>query len=212
MELSMAQLERQEKYKLLIGCIVPRPIAWVTSADESGLVNAAPFSYFNVASIEPMMVSVAVMRKPGGIRKDTARNIAATGEFVVNMVDVHNVDAVNQTSADYPPEVSEVTALGLGLQPSASVRVPRLAASRIHFECRLHQIVELGSPTTSDLIIGEVVHVHVADELYEHGRIDPRAFDPVSRMAGHTYATLGELFDRPRPVYEEAVSKDKKPS
>ncbi|WP_429844028.1 flavin reductase family protein [Brevibacillus sp. FIR094] len=202
MEIAINEIERQEKYKLLIGCIVPRPIAWVTSLGEGGIVNAAPFSYFNVASIEPMMVSVAVMRKPGSVPKDTARNIMQTGEFVVNMVDIHNVDAVNQTSADYPPEISEVEAVGLEVAPSVLVKVPRLRASRIHFECKLHQIVELGSPTTSDLIIGEVVHVHVADELYHAGRIDAAAFAPVSRLAGHTYATLGELFDRPRPVYE----------
>ncbi|MBY0088029.1 flavin reductase family protein [Brevibacillus sp. M2.1A] len=205
MEIAIHEIERQEKYKLLIGCIVPRPIAWVTSLAEGGIVNAAPFSYFNVASIEPMMVSVAVMRKPGSVPKDTARNIMQTGEFVVNMVDVHNVDAVNQTSADYPPQISEVEALGLEVAPSVRVKVPRLRASRIHFECKLHQIVELGSPTTSDLIIGEVVHVHVVDELYHAGRIDATAFAPVSRLAGHTYATLGEQFDRPRPVYEPPV-------
>lgn len=208
MELRMTELERQEKYKLLIGGIIPRPIAWVTSMDGKGLVNAAPFSYFNVASIEPMMISVAVMRKPGGIRKDTARNIQDTGEFVVNMVDVHNVDVMNQTSADYPPDRSEVTELGLELQPSAAVKVPRLGASRIHFECKLHQIVELGSPATSDLIIGEVLHVHVEDSLYHEGRIDAKAFAPVSRLAGHSYATLGEMFDRPRPVYTESENKE----
>ncbi|WP_400164784.1 flavin reductase family protein [Brevibacillus sp. TJ4] len=202
MELQIDKLERQEKYKLLIGCVIPRPIAWITSLGADGLLNAAPFSYFNVASIEPMMVSIAIMRKPGGQPKDTARNIAATNEFVVNMVDIHNVDAVNQTSADYPPDVSEVEALDLSTAPSTLVRVPRLQASRIHFECRLHQIVELGTPTTSDLVIGEVVHVHVADELYERGRIDARGFAPVSRLAGSTYATLGDLFDRTRPVYE----------
>ncbi|HZG79596.1 MAG TPA: flavin reductase family protein [Brevibacillus sp.] len=206
MELQVSELARQEKYKLLIGCIVPRPIAWVTSLGENGIVNAAPFSYFNVASIEPMMVSVAVMRKPGSVPKDTARNIAANRQFVVNMVDVHNVDAVNQTSADYPPDVSEVEALRLQTSPSTMIEVPRLTASRIHFECKLHQIVELGSPATSDLIIGEVVHVHVADELYEAGRIDAAAFSPVSRLAGHTYATLGEMFDRPRPEYNAPLA------
>lgn len=202
MEIDIHAIERQDKYKLLIGCIVPRPIAWVTSLGDTGIVNAAPFSYFNVASIEPMMISVAVMRKPGSVPKDTARNIMQTGEFVVNMVDIHNVDAVNQTSADYPAEISEVEALGLEVAPSVRIKVPRLHASRIHFECKLHQIVELGTPTTSDLIIGEVMHVHVADELYHAGRIDSAAFAPVSRLAGHTYATLGELFDRPRPIFE----------
>ncbi|USG67264.1 flavin reductase family protein [Brevibacillus ruminantium] len=201
MEIAISAIERQEKYKLLIGCIVPRPIAWVTSLSGDGVLNAAPFSYFNVASIEPMMVSIAVMRKPGSVRKDTARNILESKEFVVNMVDIYNVDNVNETSADFPPEIGEVDALQLATTPGRMVRTPRLADSRIHFECKLHQIVELGDPVTSDLIIGEVVHVQVDDSLYQSGRIDIAAFSPVSRLAGHSYAKIGEIFDRPRPVY-----------
>jgi flavin reductase (DIM6/NTAB) family NADH-FMN oxidoreductase RutF len=202
MEISVSNLVRQEKYKLLIGSVVPRPIAWITSRSSNGVVNAAPFSYFNVACIDPMMISVAVARRPGGVMKDTARNIRETGEFVINMVDVHNVDAVNQTSADYPGDVSEAEELGLTQLPSAAVKVPRLGESRIHFECRLHQIVTLGEPIASDLIIGEVVHVHVDDELYVDGKIDIEKLKPVSRLAGLTYATIGEWFDRPRPTYE----------
>ncbi|MET3287961.1 UNVERIFIED_CONTAM: flavin reductase (DIM6/NTAB) family NADH-FMN oxidoreductase RutF [Brevibacillus sp. OAP136] len=202
MEINTSEINRQEKYKLLIGSVLPRPIAWITSVSEDGVVNAAPFSYFNVACIEPMMVSIAVIRKPGGAWKDTARNILETKEFVINMVDCHNVDAANQSSADYPPDVSEVDEIGLTKQPSAQVKAPRLAEARLHFECRLHQVVPLGEPATSDLIIAEVVHVHVADELYYDGKIDAKQFAPVSRLAGHSYATLGELFDRPRPLYQ----------
>lgn len=200
MEIDIRQIERQDKYKLLIGCVVPRPIAWVTSLSKTGVLNAAPFSYFNVACIEPMMISVAVARKPNQIMKDTARNIAETGEFVINMVDRFNVDAVNQSSADYPADVSEVVEIGLHPQPSMAVQPPRLAESRIHFECRLNQIVTLGNPAASDLIIGEVLHVHVQDELYHEGRIDLAQFAPVSRLAGHTYGMIGETFDRPRPT------------
>jgi flavin reductase (DIM6/NTAB) family NADH-FMN oxidoreductase RutF len=109
---------------------------------------------------------------------------------------------MNQTSADYPADISEVEELGLAPVPSVAVKVPRLSESRIHFECRLHQIVTLGEPAASDLIIGQVVHVHVDDELYFDGKIDIAKLQPVSRVAGLTYATIGELFDRPRPVYE----------
>ncbi|QIC06241.1 flavin reductase family protein [Brevibacillus sp. 7WMA2] len=202
MELRISELERQEKYKLLIGGIIPRPIAWVTSHNPAGVVNAAPFSYFNVACIDPMMISIAVSRKPGQVMKDTARNISETKEFVVNTVDVHNVALVNETSADFPADQSEVEALGLDLTPSQAIKVPRLALSRIHFECKLHQIVTLGEPAASDLIIGEAVHVHIDDSMYFNGKIDAEKFAPVSRLAGHTYATLGELFDHPRPVYD----------
>ncbi|TPG69478.1 flavin reductase family protein [Brevibacillus laterosporus] len=202
MELRISDLERQEKYKLLIGGIIPRPIAWVTSHNQSGLVNAAPFSYFNVACIDPMMISISVSRKPGQVMKDTARNISEIGEFVINMVDVHNVAFVNETSADFPADQSEVEALKLDVLPSKAVKVPRLALSRIHFECKLHQIVTLGEPAASDLIIGEVVHVHIDDDIYFSGKIDAEKFAPVSRLAGHTYATLGDMFDHPRPVHD----------
>ncbi|QDX95569.1 flavin reductase family protein [Brevibacillus laterosporus] len=202
MELRISDLERQEKYKLLIGGIIPRPIAWVTSHNQSGLVNAAPFSYFNVACIDPMMISISVSRKPGQVMKDTARNISEIGEFVINMVDVHNVAFVNETSADFPADQSEVEALKLDVLPSKAVKVPRLALSRIHFECELHQIVTLGEPAASDLIIGEVVHVHIDDDIYFSGKIDAEKFAPVSRLAGHTYATLGDMFDHPRPVHD----------
>lgn len=208
MEIEIKQIDRQDKYKLLIGCVVPRPIAWVTSLNESGIVNAAPFSYFNVACIDPMMISVAVSRKPNQVMKDTARNIALTKEFVVNMVDTHNVAVANQSSADYPDDVSEVEEIGLTPISSALVKPPRLRESRIHFECRLHQMLTLGNPAASDLIIGEVVHVHVEDELYQHGRIDIRGLSPVSRLAGHTYGTIGETFDIPRPVYQPTVKPE----
>lgn len=200
MEIDISQIERQDKYKLLIGCVVPRPIAWVTSLSKTGVLNAAPFSYFNVACIEPMMISVAISRKPNQVMKDTSRNITDTGEFVVNMVDLFNVEAVNQSSADYPSDASEVEEIGLTPVASRAVKTPRLAESRIHFECRLHQIVTLGDPAASDLIIGEVIHVHVEDELYHEGRIDLAGLSPVSRLAGHTYGTIGETFDRPRPT------------
>lgn len=202
MEIAIHTIQRQDKYKLLIGCVVPRPIAWVTSMSQSGVVNAAPFSYFNVACIDPMMISIAVSRKADQVMKDTARNISETGEFVVNMVDMSNVDSVNQSSADYPPDVSEVEEIGLTPISSQAVKPPRLQESRIHFECRLNQIVTLGEPASSDLIIGEVVHVHVADELYWEGKIDIGKYAPVSRLAGHTYGTIGETFDRPRPTYQ----------
>jgi flavin reductase (DIM6/NTAB) family NADH-FMN oxidoreductase RutF len=203
MEINTREIERQEKYKLLIGSVVPRPIAWVTSVSAEGVVNAAPFSYFNIACNDPMMISIAIIRKPGSELKDTSRNIQETGEFVVNMVDRFNVEAANETSIDFPPEISEVDQLGLTKLPAAAVKAPRLGEARIHFECRLHQAIALGDPPASDLIIGEVVHVHVDDELYAEGKIDIARFAPVSRLAGLFYGTLGEMFERPRPQYKK---------
>jgi flavin reductase (DIM6/NTAB) family NADH-FMN oxidoreductase RutF len=201
MEIEIGRMGRQEKYKLLIGCVVPRPIAWISSISAEGVINVAPFSFFNVACIDPMMISVSVGRKAGGVPKDTARNIRETGEFVVNMVDVYNVDLANQTSADYPSATSEAEAVGLTLVPAKTLKVPRIGESRIHFECKLHQALTFGEPAQADFLIGEVLHVQVADELYRDGKIDIETFAPVSRLAGHSYARIGEQFERPRPVY-----------
>ena len=131
-------------YKLLIGSVLPRPIAFVSSMGENGVVNAAPFSFFTVISTEPPMIAITCMRKPGNVQKDTARNIAETGEFVVHVVDGENVAAVNDTATDFPPDEGEAEAVGLTLLPSVRVKPPRIAESKVQLECRLHQILPVG--------------------------------------------------------------------
>ncbi|MEW9671063.1 flavin reductase family protein [Ammoniphilus sp. 3BR4] len=194
--------EHAANYKLLIGGVLPRPIAFITTVGDQGVVNAAPFSFFNVVSTNPPMISVAVMRKPGGDQKDTARNIIASKEFVINVVDEKNVAKVNETSCDYPPEISEVKEAGLTTSPSHAIGVPRIAEARLHYECRLHQHLELGNGPNSDLIIGEIVHIHVDDSLYQKGRIDTQKLAPIGRLAGLDYVKLGEIFSMPRPAYQ----------
>ncbi|MBH8596811.1 MULTISPECIES: flavin reductase family protein [unclassified Thermoactinomyces] len=196
---------KKENYKLLIGSILPRPIAFVTSLSPEGIVNAAPFSFFNVIATDPPLIGFSVSRKPNGDRKDTARNIAWKKEFVVHVVDEDNVSMVNETSVDFPPDVSEAEKIGFHVLPGKIVQVPRLAEGKIQMECRLQQILELGGRDTpnADFIIGEIVQFHVDDSLYFEGKIDTDRLRPVGRMAGTEYGKIGETFSLPRLTYEE---------
>ncbi|WP_033542354.1 flavin reductase family protein [Planococcus sp. CAU13] len=188
------QTER-ENYKLLVGSIIPRPIAFVTSISQEGVVNAAPFSYFNIVSSNPPMLSVSVQRKAGD-RKDTARNILSGKEFVVHIVDEENVFEVNETAANLPPDESEINVTKLTLVDSETVGVPAVEQSKVRFECVLHQAVELPH---NDLLIGRIIRIHVDESIYENGRIDAEGLKPVSRLAGANYAKLGEIFSLKRP-------------
>lgn len=193
------QNTERENYKLLIGSIIPRPIAFVTTQSEAGIVNGAPFSYFNIVSSNPPMVSLAIQRPEGGL-KDTARNIYGNGEFVVHIVDSENVAKINETAASLPPSESEVESANLTLIPSAAISVPGINESKVRMECRLVQAIPLGGDGPgSDLFIGEVICFHVNEAIYENRRIDPRGLDAVSRLAGANYAAIGEIFSIERP-------------
>ena len=188
MRIPTQDLSYQDGYRLLTGCVVPRPIAWVTTRDPaSGVVNLAPFSFFTGVSAQPPMICFEAERRLGQ-KKDTLRNIEATGEFVVNVVTEELAQAMVDSARDYPPEVSEVTETGLHLLPSELVGVPRLAESPIQMECRLEQITEFGASPHS-LIIGRVVLFHVQDALYSAGRIQADAWNPLGRMAGDWYCS-----------------------
>ncbi|WP_044640470.1 flavin reductase family protein [Risungbinella massiliensis] len=204
---------KQDNYKLLIGTVLPRPIAFVTSKAVDGTVNAAPFSFYTVVSTEPPMIGFTVNRKPGGVQKDTSRNIVETGEFVVHVVTEQNVQEVNETATDFPADVSEAEKVGFTFVPSEEISVPRIVESPIQMECILHQVVELGGTAeapNSDFLIGEVVRFHVAEELYEQGRIDTEKLAPVGRLAGTTYGKIGKTFSMPRMSVEQWEEYKKK--
>ncbi|WP_100012577.1 flavin reductase family protein [Lentibacillus sediminis] len=186
----------RENYKLLIGSIVPRPIAFVTSVSDDGTVNGAPFSYFNAVSSNPPMLSVSVGRRNGD-RKDTARNILGNKEFVVHIVDEQNVDNINITAASLPPEVSEIGKADLSLVESETVSVPGIKEAKVRFECTLEHSLELGEST--DLLIGKVVRFHINEEIYENGRINHQTLAAVSRLAGSDYSKIGDVFSIERP-------------
>lgn len=193
------QNTERDNYKLLIGSIIPRPIAFVTTQSEDGIVNGAPFSYFNIVSSNPPMVSLAIQR-PNNKLKDTARNIYSGREFVVHIVDDENVAKINETAASLPATESEIKLANLTLLQSENVSVPGIREAKVRMECRLVQSIPFGKDGPgSDLFIGEIVQFHVDESIYEEGQIDPRGLNAVSRLAGANYAKIGNIFPIERP-------------
>lgn len=190
----------RDNYKLLIGSIIPRPIAFVTSKSKTGILNGAPFSYFNIVSSNPPLISLSIQRKEGEM-KDTARNIIEGKEFVVHIVDETNVEKINITAASLPPHESEIELAGLTPVESTKIKVPGIKEAKIRIECVLEQSIELGGQEMPgcDLLIGKVVQFHVDEELYSNGRIDQVKLAAVSRLAGNFYAKIGNMFEIERP-------------
>lgn len=190
-------LDTETAYRLLVGCVVPRPIAWITTVDASGRVNVAPFSSYNYVATSPPMLAVNIALRAGdGAIKDTARNILESREFVVNVATEATMDAMHRSAWEYPPDVSEAEVLGLELLPSRHVRAPRIASSPVQMECRLDQAVTLGRGVNT-LYIGEVVAFHLSEAVYDGRRVDAERMRPVARLGGPFYSGLGEIFHRP---------------
>ena len=194
-------ITERENYKLLIGSVIPRPIAFVTSKNTENTVNAAPFSFFNIVSSNPPMLSVSIQRKAGQM-KDTARNIKQTKQFVIHIVDDQNVEEINKTAANLPADESEIDLTNLTLVPSSDVQVPAVKESKIRFECELVQALELGDGEVigCDLVIGRILAYHFDESVYEDGKINPHALNAISRLAGNDYARVGDIFTIERPL------------
>ncbi|CDR28510.1 flavin reductase family protein [Staphylococcus schweitzeri] len=193
-------LTARENYKLLIGSIIPRPIAFVTTLNQDASVNAAPFSFFNIVNNQPPMIAIAVQRT-GGKRKDTALNIERTGDFVVHITDEYNVQDINETAAPLAYGDSELSRTELSLVTSTTIKTPGIKDAKMRFECKLSQMILLGDALDgADLIIGEIVTYHIDESIYEGDfKINPHALQAVSRLAGNDYAKLGETFTINRP-------------
>jgi flavin reductase (DIM6/NTAB) family NADH-FMN oxidoreductase RutF len=191
----------QNVYKLLIGAVVPRPIAFVSTLSRDGIPNLAPFSFFTAVSANPPVVCFCPVRRPGSNPyKDTLSNILATREFVVNVVSEEFAEKMNACSADFPPEVDEFEASGLTPIASDLVKPPRVAESHIHMECKLYLTIEFGElPGSGNLVLGEVVRFHVDDQYFDDFKIDPDKLRPIGRMAGATYTRTTDWFDMLRP-------------
>ena len=195
MHVDPAALAPRDMYRLMISCIAPRPIAFVTTLSREGITNLAPFSFFNGVTSEPPVISIAVATKRDGSKKDTWRNIEETGEFVVNVVVPELMDAVIVGARELPHNVSE---LDLSKEPTLSslkVKPPRLANSPVQLECTLLKIVEVGE---TGLILGRVVMVHAKDEVLTDGRVDPARLTFVGRLGGDSYCRVSDLFERRR--------------
>jgi flavin reductase (DIM6/NTAB) family NADH-FMN oxidoreductase RutF len=197
-----SQESAQNIYKLMVGAIVPRPIAFVSTVSAAGVPTLAPFSFFTAISANPPVICFSpAVRASDGLQKDTLRNIEATGEFVVNVVSEEFAAQMNACSAEFPPEVNEFEVSGLTAVPSELVKPPRVAESRIQMECRLVQVVHVSAkPLGGSLVIGEVLRFHVDEAVCQDFRIDPDQLRAIGRMGGPTYARTADRFDMPRPT------------
>jgi flavin reductase (DIM6/NTAB) family NADH-FMN oxidoreductase RutF len=210
MQIDPSQHTPADNYKLLTNIVVPRPIAWVTSMDADGVINLAPFSFFNAVSGNPLYVIISIgsddTREMNDGKKDSAKNILASGEFVVNLVTEELFDAMNISAADFPEGESEFVAAGLHAAPSVKVKPPRVAESQAGMECKLHSSQLLGKNT---LIIGEVVMFHVADHLMGP-RLHVNNFAPIGRLGSPSmYCRTTDRFDVPRISYAKWVGDSK---
>lgn len=199
MELDLEGQHVRRSYAMLVSLVTPRPIAWVTSLGKDGSLNAAPFSFFNAIGADPPMICFAPGNRTDGAPKDTARNVRATHEFVVNLVDEALAEAMNKTSASLPYGVNELEAVGLTTTPSSVVRPARIAEAPASLECREWGTLELGG---NRLVIGVVRHVHVRDELIDPAtlRIRSERFHVIGRMAApHWYCRTRDRFEMKRP-------------
>lgn len=184
-------LDSRERYKLLCATVIPRPVAWVTTVDAAGVVNAAPFSFFNVFGQDPALIVLGLEHRAGGVPKDTTRNIRRSGEFVVNIATPDLLEAMVGTASDHPG--SEVEALGLAVEPSLAVAPPRLSAAPVSIECV--RLTTLSFSQERDLVIGRAVAMASRDGLIDPAmnQVDWRGQYPVARLFADRYASLEEL-------------------
>jgi flavin reductase (DIM6/NTAB) family NADH-FMN oxidoreductase RutF len=190
-----ATLDPRSRYKLLVGSVVPRPIAWTSTLSREGVRNLAPFSFFTVASRNPAMLCISVgprVDRPPDT-KDTLSNITQTEEFVINIVSLRLSNAMHESSRNHPPEADEFEKAGLTPAECEVVAAPRVEEAAVSMECVLDRVLKLG---TDHLVIGKMVRFHVREEFYHGGRIDVAKLQPLGRLAG-TYTKVETIFELP---------------
>lgn len=199
-EIDPSKQTERENYKLLIGSVVPRPIAFVTSEAEDRTINGAPFSYFNIVSADPPMLSVSVQRK-NGVQKDSARNILHQENFVIHIVSKSYLEKINQTAASLAADESELTLANLTTVSSQKITTPGVEEAKVRYECVLEKHLELGEgdEVSTDFFIGKIVCIHVDEEVYDDGKIIYDELQAISRLAGTDYAEIGPITTIPRP-------------
>jgi len=209
MQLDPQKIGTEAMYKLMIGCVVPRPIAWVSSVDADGVANLAPFSYFMAITHDPPTIAFSSSPRAlvgaGRGKKDTLRNVEATREFVVNVVDDALAEQMNLTSGDYAPDVDEFTLAAIEAAPGVRVTAPRVARAPIAMECQFLRAIAVGR-RPHHLVLGEIVYFHIRDDLYDAatGRLDMHRLRPVGRLAGNLYTHVHDIFEMKRPAADYA--------
>lgn len=190
-----------EVYQYLVGIVTPRPIAWVTTLSPNGVVNLAPFSFFNAFGANPPIVVFSPTLRRDGTKKDTLLNLEKHGEFVIHAAVASLAEKVNLTSKEIPSDESEVSLAGLTTVPSIKVKPPRIAGAPVAMECVVRQIVPCGTgPIAANLVIGEVVMMHIADDVLDgKGGVDPRKLKTVARLGGAFWCHTSDLFEQTRP-------------
>lgn len=200
MEINPESRSSQEIYKILIGTVLPRPIAWVSTIDTLGKINLAPFSFFTVASVNPPILCFSPLLKVNSKEKDSLVNIKQTREFVVSIVSYGLAETMNRTSAPYPSDVNEFVVAGVTAKKSTLVKPPCVADSLVNFECKLHQIIPLGSePMAGNLILGKVCNIHIHPDIVKNGEVDSASLDAIGRLGGNMYSTIRDCFEMERP-------------
>ncbi len=201
MKIDPRDLDHSGTYRLLMGVIVPRPIAFVSTIGENGVFNLAPFSGFATMSVKPSLIHINVAWKKDGQKKDTLKNIEFSKDFVVNVVNEALTEAMNQSSADYPSDVDEFKEVGLTAVKADIVKSPMVAESLVNMECQMVQILEFGDlPERSSVVIGEVIRVHIKDGLYVDGEIQMSTLRVVGRLGRNHYCRTTDIFEMERPV------------
>jgi flavin reductase (DIM6/NTAB) family NADH-FMN oxidoreductase RutF len=207
MNIRPSELSHKDLYNMILNSVAPRPIAWVSTVSASGQPNLAPFSFFNCVCVSPPLLAFAPGLRPqkqagstAGEAKDTLRNIRETKEFLVNIVTYDLAEAMNQTSGEYDPSINEFELARIASTPAQVVKIPRVAASPVSFECKLYQILDFSPlPESSSLVIGEIVSIHIAESHVKDGKLDRDSLDLVGRMGGIQYTRTTQRFEMVRP-------------
>lgn len=198
LEIDPADWPNRDFYYVTTGLVIPRPIGWISTISAAGAPNVAPYSFFNVMGSDPFYVAFGSQ----GV-KDSVRNLREVPEFVCNIATMHLIDEVEYTAADFPPHEDEFKWAGLTQAPSQRVRPPRVGEAKAHLECTLAHIYTDGG---LNIVLGKIVHAHVAASVWRNGRVNPRLLDPLGRLAGSGYASLGELYSVKRMAWREIAA------
>ena len=199
--LNPADMPAQDVYKIIIGSLVPRPIALISTVSKEGKGNLAPFSFFNGVSSNPPALMISISVRPDGTTKDTLRNIKDTNEFVVNSANRWIIEPLVHTAGEFPSEINEMEEVGLTPLASSIVIPPRVKESAIQFECTRYADIQIGdgTPGSSTVVVGQIVKIHIAEHLYQNGRIILSEHQPIGRLGGMAYTTIGDVFEIPVP-------------